>query len=172
MTNLNPEYRRAMIAKIKIAQKDLAMDDAAYRALLTRVTGKNSAAVLDKGELEAVIREMQRLGFRPVNQQGTRPRVSDGKKRTLAKISAILRELWQGKLTQGQALKRLRIEMLGLKQAQFAKLVGISLPSLSNLENDRAVSIELINKAFKPFGLQANLVPMQFDDMETLFQAA
>lgn len=84
----------------------------------------------------------------------------------------ILRELWQGKLTQGQALKRLRIEMLGLKQAQFAKLVGISLPSLSNLENDRAVSIELINKAFKPFGLQANLVPMQFDDMETLFQAA
>ena len=55
MTNLNPEYRRAMIAKIKIAQKDLAMDDAAYRALLTRVTGKNSAAVLDKGELEAVI---------------------------------------------------------------------------------------------------------------------
>ena len=93
MTNLNPEYRRAMIAKIKIAQKDLAMDDAAYRALLTRVTGKNSAAVLDKGELEAVIREMQRLGFRPVNQQGTRPRVSDGKKRTLAKISAILREL-------------------------------------------------------------------------------
>jgi hypothetical protein len=93
MTNLNPEYRRAMIAKIKIAQKDLAMDDAAYRALLTRVTGKNSAAVLDKGELEAVIREMQRLGFRPVNQQGPRPRVSDGKKRTLAKISAILREL-------------------------------------------------------------------------------
>lgn len=93
MTNLNPEYRRAMIAKIKIAQKELAMDDAAYRALLTRVTGKNSAAVLNKGELEAVIREMQRLGFRPVNQQGTRPRVSDGKKRTLAKISAILREL-------------------------------------------------------------------------------
>ena len=84
----------------------------------------------------------------------------------------ILRELWQGKLTQGQALKRLRIEMLGLKQAQFAKLVGVSLPSLSNLENDRAVSIELINKTFKPFGLRANLVPMQFDDMETLFQAA
>ena len=45
----------------------------------------------------------------------------------------ILRELWQGKLTQGQALKRLRIEMLGLKQAQFAMLVGFSLPSVSNL---------------------------------------
>ena len=77
----------------------------------------------------------------------------------------ILRELWQGKLTQGQALKRLRIEMLGLKQAQFAKLVGVSLPSLSNLENDRAVSAELINKAFKPFGVGLSLVPMRFDEI-------
>ena len=81
----------------------------------------------------------------------------------------ILRELWQGKLTQGQALKRLRIEMLGLKQAQFAKLVGISLPSLSNVENDRAVSAELINKAFKPFGVGLSLVPMRFDEMEAMF---
>lgn len=81
----------------------------------------------------------------------------------------ILRELWQGKLTQGQALKRLRIEMLGLKQAQFAKLVGVSLPSLSNLENDRAVSAELINKAFKPFGVGLSLVPMRFDEMEAMF---
>ena len=81
----------------------------------------------------------------------------------------ILRELWQGKLTQGQALKRLRIEMLGLKQAQFAKLVGVSLPSLSNLENDRAVSVELINKAFKPFGVGLSLVPMRFDEMEAMF---
>ena len=81
----------------------------------------------------------------------------------------ILRELWQGKLTQGQALKRLRIEMLGLKQAQFAKLVGVSLPSLSNLENDRAVSVELINKVFKPFGVALSLVPMRFDEMEAMF---
>ena len=81
----------------------------------------------------------------------------------------ILRELWQGKLTQGQALKRLRIEMLGLKQAQFAKLVGVSLPSLSNVENDRVVSVELINKAFKPFGVGLSLVPMRFDELEAMF---
>ena len=81
----------------------------------------------------------------------------------------ILRELWQGKLTQGQALKRLRIEMLGLKQAQFAKLVGVSLPSLSNLENDRAVSVALINQAFKPFGVGLSLVPMRFDELEAMF---
>lgn len=90
---MNPEHRRAMIAKIKIAQKALAMNDDSYRALLTRVTGKGSAAALEKREMEAVLREMQRLGWKPVNPQGTRPRVVSEKDRTLAKIGAILKEL-------------------------------------------------------------------------------
>ena len=87
---MNPEHRRAMIATIKIA---LAMNDDSYRALLTRVTGKGSAAALEKREMEAVLREMQRLGWKPVNPQGTRPRVASEKDRTLAKIGAILKEL-------------------------------------------------------------------------------
>ena len=90
---MNPEHRRAMIAKIKIAQKALAMNDDSYRALLTRITGKGSAAALEKREMEAVLREMQRLGWKPVNPQGTRPRVASEKDRTLAKIGAILKEL-------------------------------------------------------------------------------
>ncbi|WP_314258565.1 gp16 family protein [Cardiobacterium hominis] len=90
---MNPEHRRAMIAKIKIAQKALAMNDDSYRALLTRVTGKGSAAALEKHEMEAVLREMQRLGWKPVNPQGTRPRVASEKDRTIAKIGAILKEL-------------------------------------------------------------------------------
>ncbi|WP_079542120.1 gp16 family protein [Cardiobacterium hominis] len=91
--SMNPEHRRAMIAKIKIAQKALAMNDDSYRALLTRVTGKDSAAALEKREMEAVLREMQRLGWKPVNPQGARPRVASEKDRTLAKIGAILKEL-------------------------------------------------------------------------------
>ena len=90
---MTPEHRRAMIAKIKIAQKALAMNDDSYRALLTRVTGKGSAAALEKREMEAVLREMQRLGWKPVNPQGTRPRVASEKDRTIAKIGAILKEL-------------------------------------------------------------------------------
>ena len=90
---MNPEHRRAMIAKIKIAQKALAMNDDSYRALLTRITGKGSAAALEKREMEAVLREMQRLGWKPVNPQGTRPRVASEKDRTIAKIGAILKEL-------------------------------------------------------------------------------
>ena len=69
------------------------MNDDSYRALLTRVTGKGSAAALEKREMEAVLREMQRLGWKPVNPQGTRPRVASEKDRTIAKIGAILKEL-------------------------------------------------------------------------------
>ena len=59
--------------------------------------------------------------------------------------------------------------MLGLKKALFAMLGGITLPSLRIVENDRAVSAELINKAFKPFGVGLSLVPMRFDEMEAMF---
>ncbi len=57
--------RNALIAKIKIAQKELGMADEAYRAMLLRVTGKNSCTAMDTEELEAVFAEMVRFGFAP-----------------------------------------------------------------------------------------------------------
>ena len=57
--------RNGLIAKIKIAQKELGMAEEAYRAMLLRITGKNSCAVMDIGELERVADEMRRFCFRP-----------------------------------------------------------------------------------------------------------
>ena len=57
--------RNALIAKIKIAQKELGMADEAYRAMLLRVAGKHSCTAMDTGELEAVLAEMVRFGFAP-----------------------------------------------------------------------------------------------------------
>ena len=57
--------RNGLIAKIKIAQKELGMAEEAYRAMLLRITGKNSCAVMDIGELERVADEMRRFGFKP-----------------------------------------------------------------------------------------------------------
>lgn len=45
--------RRKLIAKIKIGQQQLGLDDATYRALLLRVSGKNSCTKLDMRGLEA-----------------------------------------------------------------------------------------------------------------------
>lgn len=58
-------HRRAMIAKIKIAQKQLGMDDDVYRELLHRMAGKRSCTELTATELARVLREMERLGFAP-----------------------------------------------------------------------------------------------------------
>ena len=60
-----PTHRNRMIAKIKIAQQQLAMDDDSYRAMLQRTTGKKSCKDLTATELAMVLREMERLGFVP-----------------------------------------------------------------------------------------------------------
>lgn len=58
--------RRALIAKIHIAPKQLAMTDADYRAVLHRVTGKMSAADCNLDQLKALVAEFERKGFRAV----------------------------------------------------------------------------------------------------------
>ena len=55
--------RRKLIAKIKIGQQQLGLDDDTYRALLVRVTGANSCTKLDMRGLEAVAAELAKLGF-------------------------------------------------------------------------------------------------------------
>jgi phage gp16-like protein len=59
------QRRRGMIAKVKVAQKQLGLDEDTYRALLQRVTGKRSAADLNVAELEAVIGDLVDHGFKP-----------------------------------------------------------------------------------------------------------
>ena len=48
---------------INIAKSQLGLDEDTYRALLTRVTGKNSLRAMSGAEHKMVIDEMKRLGF-------------------------------------------------------------------------------------------------------------
>lgn len=57
--------RRAALAKIHIAKKELAMTDDSYQALLQRLTGKESARALSLPDLERLLAEFKRLGWRP-----------------------------------------------------------------------------------------------------------
>lgn len=59
----NSNHRKSMIAKIKIAQQQLNLDDDVYRDLLARLTGKRSCTQLTATELAIVLRKMERLGF-------------------------------------------------------------------------------------------------------------
>ena len=57
--------RRAAMAKLHVAKKELGFDDGDYRAVLERVTGKRSSAEMAIGELGRVLDELARLGWAP-----------------------------------------------------------------------------------------------------------
>ncbi|EKO3791377.1 helix-turn-helix transcriptional regulator [Vibrio metschnikovii] len=93
--------------------------------------------------------------------------VSAAERKTEA--NKIIKHLLLGELTQGQALKSLRINILGLKQDVFARLVNVSRKTLSDIENDRgSYNTEILNKVFKPFGLKVGMLPSSPDVLKSL----
>ncbi|POY47498.1 helix-turn-helix domain-containing protein [Avibacterium paragallinarum] len=83
----------------------------------------------------------------------------------------IIKALLLGKMTQGQALRKLRIEMLGVNQQQYMKMVKVSRQTLSNIENDKGnYSVETINQVFKPFGFELGLVPISKELLTEIMQ--
>ena len=65
-----------------------------------------------------------------------------------------------GKITLGQLLMHLRKNVLGVTQEQYAKLVGISRRTLTDIEQDKGkLTQSVLDKVFKPLGLKAGLVP-------------
>lgn len=84
-------------------------------------------------------------------------------------VNKIIKHLLLGELTQGQALKSLRIKILGLKQDVFARLIDVSRKTLSDIENNRgSYNAEILNKVFKPFGLKVGLLPSSSDALKSL----
>jgi len=57
------DLRTAQIRTIKVAVRQLGLDDATYRALLVRVTGKSSCAVMSNQERGKVLDALKAQGF-------------------------------------------------------------------------------------------------------------
>jgi len=57
--------RNKLIAKVKIAQKQLGISDDDYRAVLAERYGVDSSTQLTGAQLGNLIQHMERLGFRP-----------------------------------------------------------------------------------------------------------
>lgn len=57
--------RTAMLAKVHLAKKQLALTDDSYRDILRRVTGHESASALPEPLLDKVLAEFKRLGWKP-----------------------------------------------------------------------------------------------------------
>ncbi len=65
----NP-HRRAMLAKIHVARKQLRLDEDDYRQILLEESGHTSAGDCTEAELEKVLTRFQALGFKPLPKAG------------------------------------------------------------------------------------------------------
>lgn len=67
-------HRRAMIAKVHLASKQLGLDEDTYRSVLFQVTGQMSAADCSEAELTELVEHFKARGFkaRPAKKPGQR----------------------------------------------------------------------------------------------------
>ncbi|HHR5901539.1 TPA: helix-turn-helix transcriptional regulator [Providencia alcalifaciens] len=81
----------------------------------------------------------------------------------------ISRKFLLGEITIGEGIQQLRKNFLRLNQEKFAKLVGVSRKTISDVENNRGnLSIETLNAIAKPFQLKLTLLPTSSDILEKL----
>ncbi|ELK2377705.1 regulatory protein GemA [Salmonella enterica] len=84
----------SLIRVIKTGQSVLGWDDATYRSVLARLTGKSSSTKCSVRELEDVKEYMHSQGFprQAPKGKGRKPKVANRRKAILAKIEALLAE--------------------------------------------------------------------------------
>ncbi|MEQ9908132.1 regulatory protein GemA [Pectobacterium odoriferum] len=121
---MNIQQRR-MIGAIKAGQSALGWDDATYRSVLARLTGKSSSTLCSITELEKVKeymhQQMHQQGYpRRAKKHGRKPSVPASKKSVLSKIEALLADAcrpWQYAETMAQQMFGVRyIDWLDIQQ--------------------------------------------------------
>lgn len=74
------------LAAIHVAKKQLGLDDDTYRAVLVRVTGKESTKAMSEAERQRVVEELRRRGFTKA--------LSGPRKRLQGRFAKKLQALW------------------------------------------------------------------------------
>ena len=88
--------------------------------------------------------------------------MSDEIQQRQAILSEIQEQLLAGSLSIGKAAQRLRREVTGLRQEQFARMCKISLRTLRQLEQDDGnPTLQTLNGVFNRFGMRVGIVPMR-----------
>lgn len=76
-----------------------------------------------------------------------------------ALLAQLQAELLDGRTGIGTAVRRLRTELTGLRQDQFARMCRISLNTLQQLEHDQGnPTVRTLNAVFAPFGMHVGIV--------------
>jgi len=115
--------RRAMLAKIHIAKKELGLDDETYRAKLCQITGKNSSGKMSFAELGQVVAAFKTSGWKANKKNAHRPRAANASARKIYAMWTELKHLGLVSAVRPDGfVKRMtgkdRLELLGSDQAQ------------------------------------------------------
>ena len=79
-------------------------------------------------------------------------------------LDAIQEALNQGSLEIGEAVRRLRVEVTGMQQVQFAKMCRISVRTLVHIEHGEGnQTLKSLNAVFRPFGMKMGVVRIRRD---------
>lgn len=121
------EKRQGLIAKIHVAKAQLALDDDNYRAILQRITGQNSSKNCDLQQLQRVMTEMERLGFKPTKKSiGRKPLHFTDVSDLMAKLGVLLQQSeksWE--YANGMAQQMFKKEQVNqLKATELRKLIA------------------------------------------------
>lgn len=120
--------RRALLAKVHLAKKDLRLDDDTYRDILERETGRRSSAECTVRELEHLVAHFRAQGFVPKAIAGGRPNsaVQRGPRRADHPVAKKARALWISLHQLGvvenaseQALEAFAKRQLGVERMQW-----------------------------------------------------
>ncbi|MCF7535153.1 helix-turn-helix domain-containing protein [Pseudomonas petrae] len=77
-------------------------------------------------------------------------------------LDELRNQLLDGTVSMGAAVKRLRTEITGLRQEQFARMCKISLRTLRQIEQDEGnPTVQTLNAVFRPFGMQVGIIPLR-----------
>lgn len=114
--------RRAMLAKVHLAKKELGLDEETYRAVLVRKTGHESAASCSEAQLGGVLDEFKAKGWKPATAgklKGAKPADHPVAKKARA-LWISLHQLGEVRDPSERALERFAARQLGVDRLQWA----------------------------------------------------
>jgi phage gp16-like protein len=111
---------RPVFAKIHIAKKELGLDEDTYRDVVKRVTGQAGAATCTPLQLDRLIQEFKRLGWKPKGKR--KPAKSPLVRKVWAIWGALCRSgkvHAEGRDAQRTALRAFTLRMTGVQDPEW-----------------------------------------------------
>lgn len=119
--------RRAAVVKVQIARKELRLDEAAYRAMLERLTGRTSSADCTDAQLGLVLDEFKAKGWKPRVVAGGRTGKAPPRTAAQSPVAKKARAMWISLHQLGvvrdpseKALEAFGRRQLGVERLQWA----------------------------------------------------